>query len=49
MVEFEADLGPAYFLMFVGAAGLIIIGLYIIIKALLHIRKILKESDKKVE
>ncbi len=49
MVEFEADLGQAYFLMFVGAAGMIIIGLYVLIKILLYIRRKKKESKKRVE
>lgn len=49
MVDFEADLGQAYFLMFVGAAGMIIIGLYVLIKILLYIRKSRKESEKRVE
>jgi len=49
MVEFEADLGPAYFLMFIGAAGMIIIGIYVILKILLYIRKSAKESEKRVE
>ncbi|MHA1255687.1 MAG: hypothetical protein ACTSPS_08835 [Promethearchaeota archaeon] len=49
MVEFEADLGQAYFLMFVGAAGMIIIGLYVLIKILLYIRRKKKESEKRVE
>jgi len=49
MVEFEADLGQAYFLMFVGAAGMIIIGLYVLIKILLYIRKKKKDSEKRVE
>ena len=49
MVEFEADLGPAYFLMFVGAAGMIIIATYVILKILLYIRKKAKESEKRVE
>ncbi len=49
MVDFEADLGQAYFLMFVGAAGMIIIGLYVLIKILLYIRRKKKESKKRVE
>jgi len=49
MVEFEADLGQAYFLMFVGAAGKIIIGLYVLIKILLYIRRKKKDSEKRVE
>ncbi len=49
MVEFEADLGSAYFLMFIGAAGMIIIGLYVLIKILLYIRRKKKESKKRVE
>ena len=49
MVEFEADLGQAYFLMFVGTAGMIIIGFYVLIKILLYIRRKKKESDKRVE
>jgi len=49
MVEFEADLGQAYFLMFVCAAGMIIIGLYVLIKILLYIRRKKKESEKRVE
>jgi hypothetical protein len=49
MVEFEADLGQAYFLMFVGAAGMIIIGLYVLIKILLYIRRKKKDSEKRVE
>ena len=49
MVDFEVNLGPAYFLMFIGAAGMIIIGLYVILKILLYIRKSRKESEKRVE
>ena len=49
MVDFEVNLGPAYFLMFIGAAGLIIIGLYVILKILLYIRKSRKEYEKRVE
>ena len=49
MVEFEADLGQAYFLMFVGAAGMIIIGLYVLIKILLYIRRKKKDFEKRVE
>lgn len=49
MVDFEVNLGPAYFLMFIGAAGMIIIGLYVIVKILLYIRKSRKESEKRVE
>ena len=49
MVDFEVNLGPAYFLMFIGAAGMIIIGLYVIIKILLYIRRKAKESEKRVE
>ena len=47
MVEFEADLGPAYFLMIVGALGLIIIAFYVIVKILLYIRKSAKETDNR--
>ena len=49
MVDFEADLGQAYFLMFVGAAGMIIIAAYVIIKILLYIRRKAKESEKRIE
>jgi len=49
MVDFEVNLGPAYFLMFIGAAGMIIIGLYVILKILLYIRKSRKESEKRVK
>ena len=49
MVDFEVNLGPAYFLMFVGAAGMIIIAIYVIIKILLYLRKKAKESEKRVE
>jgi hypothetical protein len=49
MVDFEVNLGPAYFLMFVGAAGMIIIAVYVILKVLLYIRKSRKESEKRVE
>jgi len=49
MVDFEVNLGPAYFLMFIGAAGMIIIGLYVILKILLYIRKSRKEYEKRVE
>ena len=49
MVDFEVNLGPAYFLMFIGAAGMIIIGLYVIVKILLYIRKSRKEYEKRVE
>ena len=47
MVEFEADLGPAYFLMIVGALGLIIIAVYVIIKIILYIRKSAKETENR--
>ena len=49
MVDFEADLGQAYFMMFVGAAGMIIIAIYVIIKILLYLRRKSKESEKRVE
>lgn len=49
MVDFEVNLGPAYFLMFVGAAGMIIIAIYVIVKILLYLRRKAKESEKRVE
>ena len=49
MVDFEVNLGPAYFLMFIGAAGMIIIAIYVTIKILLYIRRKAKESEKRIE
>ena len=49
MVDFEVNLGPAYFLMFVGAAGMIVIAVYVILKILLYIRRKKKESEKRIE
>ena len=43
-VNFEGNLGAAYFLMLVGAIGIIAIGVYIILKILLYIRRKSLES-----
>ena len=46
-VNFEGDLGVAYFLMIVGATGIIAIGVYIILKILLYIRRKSLESPNR--
>ena len=46
-VRFEGNLGAAYFLMIVGAIGLTVIGVYIILKILLYIRKKALESENR--
>ncbi|MFX1340196.1 MAG: hypothetical protein ACFFDK_16415 [Promethearchaeota archaeon] len=46
-VNFEGNLGAAYFLMVVGAIGIIIIGVYIIVKILLYIRRKSLESSNR--
>ena len=38
-VNFEGNLGAAYFFMIVGAIGIIAIGVYIILKMLFYIRR----------
>lgn len=38
-VNFEGNLGAAFFLMIAGAIGIIAIGVYIILKILLYIRR----------
>ena len=38
-VNFEGNLGAAYFFMIVGAIGIIAIGVYIILKILFYIRR----------
>jgi hypothetical protein len=44
-VNFEGNLGTAYFLMIIGAIGIIAIGVYIILKILLYIRRKSLESS----
>lgn len=39
MAKIEADIGGYYLYMIIGALGLILIGLYVIIKILLYLRK----------
>lgn len=46
-VNFEGNLGTAYFFMIIGAIGIIVIGVYIIIKILLYIRKKSLESSNR--
>jgi hypothetical protein len=47
MVKFDVDLRPAYFLMIIGAIGIIAICVYIIVKILLYFRKSSKKSETK--
>lgn len=46
-VNFDGNLGVAYFLMIVGAIGIISIGVYVILKILLYIRKKALESENR--
>ena len=46
-VRFEGDLGAAYFFMIIGAIGIILIGVYVILKILLYFRNKAKESLSK--
>jgi hypothetical protein len=45
-IRFEGDLGAAYFLMIIGAIGIILIGVYVILKILLYFRNKALESEK---
>ena len=47
MAKIEADLGGYYLYMILGGLGLILIGLYVIIKILLYLRK--KAKSKSIE
>lgn len=44
MANFEGNLAMAYFLMIIGAIGIISIGVYIILKILLYFRNKAQES-----
>jgi len=46
-VSFEGNLGAAYFLMVIGAIGIIAIGVYIILKIMLYIRRKSLESPNR--
>jgi len=49
MASIETNLGAAYFYMFVGALGLIIIAVYIILKIFLYLKRKNKDSSSQKE
>ena len=48
MADWEADLLGYYYLMLIGAIGLITILIYVIVKILLYIRRKAKESVEEI-
>jgi flagellar biogenesis protein FliO len=49
MASIETNIGAAYFYMFVGALGLIIIAVYVILKILFYFKRKNKDSSSQKE